>query len=531
MKFTLVSAAAALAGVATAAHEEGTFAVLRFTNKQLTKGRMDPILFPGQTSTHVHTIMGGSAFSKSATGKDLLDAKCSNALIKGDNSNYWFPSVYFNDPKTGEFEAVEFDYFSAYYFFEKTHDDIKPFPVGLQMVAGNSMARTMPKTGATVNLDPSKGPVNGARFTCPRLNNVFDPPSWDPKSDGSLAGVGDAVNLGEGVGFPDRTCDGANSPLRADIQFPSCYNPKAGLTNFKENMAYPENNDGYLDCPKGWVHVPHLFYEAYWHTEKFEGRWEEGKGKQPFVFSNGDVSGYSNHADFMAGWDEELLQHIIDTCDAGVDGMDSCPGLFYGLNEGDCTIESEVDEKVDGTLSKLPGDNPLSGWAYGGGSIIPEIPSGDDDDSGSSKAAPRPSATDSYPKDKTTAVEAPSSATATPSSAIVEAAEDKTTYAPEKTTEEAEAAITSQPAVESQASSALTNAPRPTSVFTKPNKKCTPKTHTVWNTVTFTQTAPSVPIETEPTAPAYKRDHARRHAHGRGHGHGHGHLRRRSHRH
>jgi hypothetical protein len=115
MKSTFVAAAALLAGAASAAKEEGTFAVLRFTNKQLTRGRVDPILFPGETSTHVHNIMGGSGFSKSATGKDLMASKCSNAMIKGDNSAYWFPTLYFHDPKSGKFEDVEFDYFNAYY--------------------------------------------------------------------------------------------------------------------------------------------------------------------------------------------------------------------------------------------------------------------------------------------------------------------------------------------------------------------------------------------------------------------------------
>ncbi|KAF5019985.1 hypothetical protein F66182_7998, partial [Fusarium sp. NRRL 66182] len=442
---------------------------------------------------------------------------CSNALVKGDDSNYWFPSLYFHDPETGEFEDVEFDYFNAYYFFEKTHDDIKPFPVGLQIVAGDAMTRTMPKAGSKANLDPSKGPVNPARMTCPRLGNDYTLPSWNPDSDGTLAGVGDAINQGEGVGFPDRTCDGQYSPLRADVHFPSCYNPEAGLTDFENNMAYPEDNDGYLDCPEGWIHVPHLFYESYWRTDKFQGRWEEGKGKQPFVFSNGDVTGYSSHADFMAAWDTELLQHIIDTCNAGTDGMDNCPGLFYGLNKDECTIESEVDEKVTGTMSKLPGDNPLSGWSYGDNET-PSKPS-DSDDSGSSPSKPsvKPSATKPASEDTTTAVEVPSYAEPA-FSAPVEAAGDKTTSAPNEPT------LTSQPAVESEASAEASEvpstAPKPTNVFGKPGngKKCKTRVHTVWNTVTVTQTA-SVPAQTEPAAPPYKREHMRRHAHHHGSGH------------
>ncbi|KAF5985385.1 WSC domain-containing protein [Fusarium coicis] len=519
MKSAFATAAAILAGAAAAAHETGTFAVLRFTNDQLTRGRMDPILFPGQTSTHVHHIMGGSGFSTKATGKDLQKSKCSNALVKGDNSNYWFPTLYFHDPKSGEFEDVEFDYFNAYYFFEKTHDDIKPFPVGLQIVAGDAMTRTMPKAGSKPNLDPSKGPVNPARMTCPRLNNDYTLPSWDAKSDGKMAGVGDPVNKGEGVGFPDRTCDGKYSPLRADVHFPSCYNPEAGLTDFKNNMAYPEDNDGYLDCPKGWIHVPHLFYEAYWRTDNFTGRWTEGEGKQPFVFSNGDVTGYSSHADFMAGWDEDLLQHIIDTCNAGTEGMDHCPGLTYGLNKGDCTIESEVNEKITGTLSKLPGNNPLSGFSYG--DKAPSMPSGDDKESSPSKPSAQSTASKPASGEKTTAAELPGYTK--PASDPTDV--DEEPVAPKPT-------LPSNPAVVSeaaaQATDVLSSVPKPTDIFDKPEKpkKCKIRVHTVWNTVTVTQTA-SVPAQTEAGTPSYKRDHVRRHAHH--HGSGHNHLRRRSH--
>lgn len=268
--------------------------------------------------------------------------------------------------------------------FEATNDDIKAFPVGLSVVSGNQNARSPPPMGATTNLDPSKGDVTPVKWTCPRAN--LDSPGWPPNSNGLLAGMQDPNNKGEGVGFPDVECDGYASPLRADIHFPSCYNPKAGLTNHKENMVFPSDaGNGKSDCPKGYVHVPHLFIEVYWNTPLFKDRWEQGKGTQPFVLSNGDPTGYSSHADFMAGWNEDLLQHIIDTCDAGTSGMDKCPGL-NGLNKGDCTIDSPVDEKVTGVLDKLPGFNDLSGWSYGGNGTNPG--SGGDD---------TPIATDSKP--------------------------------------------------------------------------------------------------------------------------------------
>ena len=232
------------------------------------------------------------------------------------------------------------------------------------MVSGDPSLRTPPATGGETNLDPSKGPVNPIKWTCPRKNE--NTPAWPANSDGHMAGIGDPNNKGEGVGFPDVTCDGFASPLRADVHFPSCYNPKAGLINFKENMAWPTDaGNGKSDCPKGYTHVPHLFFEAYWDTVKFQGRWEEGKGKQPFVLANGDPTGYSSHADFMAAWDEKLLQHIIDTCDAGTAGMDKCEGLFYGVNNEDCSIDCPINEKIVGIMDKLPGQNAITGWQYG----------------------------------------------------------------------------------------------------------------------------------------------------------------------
>ncbi|KAL6790154.1 COOH terminal WSC domain-containing protein [Trichoderma sp. SZMC 28013] len=367
---TTTAAIAAMAGVAAAAKDSRTFAVLHFINKGLVTTRVDPIVNPGVPAGHVHNVLGGSNFGFSSTGEELLKSNCSTALVKGDYSNYWYPSLYFHDPTTGKFEYVDVYYTNVYYFFEATNDDVKAFPTGLQILAGNSMSRTVPAAGGGDQLDPSKGPVNNIQFTCPRVS--YSPPSYPVGSDGSKFGMVDPNNHGAGVGFPDVTCDGLYSPLRMDIHFPSCYNPAAGLTNYKENMQFPTDagNDK-QDCPKGWIHTPHMFLEVYFDTQPYKGRWTENQGTQPFVLSNGDVTGYGAHADFMAGWDEDTLQHIIDTCNAGDSGMDQCPGLRHGLNSGDCTIAPLVDEQVTGNLTKLPGDNPLSGFSYGAAPAMP----------------------------------------------------------------------------------------------------------------------------------------------------------------
>ena len=71
------------------------------------------------------------------------------------------------------------------------------------------------------------------------------------------------------------------SPLLADIHFPSCYNPEAGLTDYKNNMVFPSGkgtSNGKANCSKGWIHLPHIFYEVYWNTPLFADLWDQNKG-------------------------------------------------------------------------------------------------------------------------------------------------------------------------------------------------------------------------------------------------------------
>lgn len=179
--------------------------------------------------------------------------------------------------------------------FEPTTDKITAFQPGHRMVIGNPALRTPPAGGSGSILDYSAGTPQPIQVTCPRT--TYNPPSWPADSDG-LHGVGiqDPVNTGAGVGFPDQDCDGYASPMRLDVHFPSCYNPAVGLDDYKTNMDWPTNGN----CPDGWVHTPHIFYEVYYNTPLFKSQWTQGQGKQPFVLANGDPTGYGLHGDFVS---------------------------------------------------------------------------------------------------------------------------------------------------------------------------------------------------------------------------------------
>ncbi|RKF56710.1 putative wsc domain protein [Erysiphe neolycopersici] len=338
-----------------------SFSVNRFNGKSnLVTARMDPIVSPGSPSTHMHIVQGGNGFAISMTDNQALESTCTSSLVKNDKSNYWTPALYFQDPRTNEVEAVELLYMQVYYFFDATTDTIKAFPPGLRMVVGNPDLRTPPDTGGRINTNLANGPPQPVQWTCPRSDDSL--PLYPPDSDGkSGVGIQDPDNRIAGVGFPDKNCDSLAAPLRADIHFPSCYNPSKRLNDYKNNMQFPTNGN----CPQGWIHVPHMFYEVYWNTPKFADRWTPGEGKQPFILSNGDPTGYSLHGDFIAGWDVETLQHVIDTCDSGIDGMDKCPGLIGGLENlsSTCTVENPFPNDVkSGAIPSLPGDNPISKW-------------------------------------------------------------------------------------------------------------------------------------------------------------------------
>ncbi|GKT53137.1 WSC domain-containing protein [Colletotrichum tofieldiae] len=507
MKFSAAATLAALFGAASAGSksDDRTFAVLRFNNKELVKTRVDPIINPGKPATHVHGVMGGSNFGMSATGETLSQSKCTNAMINGDNSAYWFPSLYFQDPKTKEFEPVEVFYVNVYYFFDGTDDEIKAFPRGLQIFSGNASARTPPSNGGKQNLDPEDGPIQPVQWTCPRSS--YNPPSYPANSDGSTAGIVDPNNQGSGVGFPDQNCDGFGSPLRADVHMPSCYNPKAALEDY-QSMTWPSrkgaSNGGRKNCPEGWIHVPHMFFEVYWDTPKFADRWTPGQGAQPFVLSNGDASGYSLHADFIAAWDEDVLQQIIDNCNAGSSGMDKCPGLLKGLNTNkDCKIDSPLDEVTDGILAKLPGDNPLGGFSFGpivGGSDSGAAvkPSSGASSVGSAKPSASKAVSDSVSQE-----EAPKTSATASSQLPIQVAPEKESTKPDGPTKAAEE------------TSAAAAAPTASLGGSKPSKatSCLRKTKTVWKTVTVTSPAEESGAAATPSGSADDYSKARRHVH------------------
>lgn len=252
-------------------------------------------------------------------------------------SNYWTPQLYvkFRNgtfmpvPTVGDPEDVHGG--MTVYYLQRRGDDqeekLQAFPEGFRMIAGDTSARSYGNNSA----------ANAISYSC-------------------LGGP----NLPETNNMPNFNCPGG---LRAQVFFPACWNGKdVDTPDHKSHMSYPvgqEYNTG--ACPPEFpVHMISLFYEVLYDTGPFLEHWDGDQ--HPFVFANGDATGFGYHGDFMNGWDIDVLQQAIDTCtdDSGL--VERCLAVtqFTPDECAACRLPEDVNEVNDGQLDKLPGCNPVT---------------------------------------------------------------------------------------------------------------------------------------------------------------------------
>ncbi|KAL0578076.1 hypothetical protein V5O48_003894 [Marasmius crinis-equi] len=148
--------------------------------------------------------------------------------------------------------------------------------------------------------------------------------------------------------------------------FPMCWDGKnTDSSDHKSHVAFPSEGPDKGDCtdPKFPVKLPRIFMEMYWSSPDFKDHLNDAMNpEQPFVFSNGDPTGYGYHGDFVNGWDRGVLQKVVDNCSCDPNGsLDCCAakGIFTLAKDQHCRITKSIDEPTTGTLPKLPGNNPV----------------------------------------------------------------------------------------------------------------------------------------------------------------------------
>ncbi|KAI1533822.1 WSC domain containing protein [Pyrenophora tritici-repentis] len=348
MRFDIVSLAVGFAAAASAQCVGNYFSFYNRADSAMSYQRLDPGLFPGTESPHLHSFDGGNGLSKSMDFATTQDSTCTTARVKTDKSLYWRPTLYYTNGSS--FYRVPEMSTKIYYKYGDGNNwaNVTAYPPGFNMIAGQPNRRA-----------DSENPA-GVRWGC-------------HEPDGSSNPI--FAN-----GFPKgfSTC---KYGFASEVTYPSCWNGQSmDPKNPNAHMAYPNGNAGIgiENCPTTHraARFPTLFIEYWWDVSSFKF----GPNEAPWVLSNGDPTGYGFHADFMNGWATGVLEKAISEndgckcgCGCGQEQMEQCFGSA-NVNKDDnkdwasCSAASPRDNDATSVLDALPGCNPLQ---YGPASATP----------------------------------------------------------------------------------------------------------------------------------------------------------------
>ena len=266
-------------------------------------------------------------------------ATCTTCTFADDFSNYWTAVLYFR-ARNGSYHRVPqkpnvgFEQakggMTVYYtpFLTRStgtsttspggSSAVTAFKPGFRMLIGQQSARTRAEASRFRQLT----------YTC--LQNSM-------------------TRTGETLDMPTRPCPAG---IMSNVRFPTCWDgANLDSPDHASHVAYPASGtfESGGPCPATHpVRIPQLFYEVVWDTTAFNAKelWP-ADGGQPFVWSQGDRTGFGNHGDYVFGWKGDALQVAMDS------NCDRCPQLkSQGLDKGNqCARQAAVREEVDGCKS------------------------------------------------------------------------------------------------------------------------------------------------------------------------------------
>lgn len=276
-----------------------------------------------------------------------MDAKVGHDLVKGstcttcqfteDFSNYWTAVLYFK-AKNGTYKRVPqraqqgmegtnggmvVYYMSDALFDTAQKSTVTAFKPGFRMLIGDVSYRTRDQARDFRQLT----------YICMQNEGTRAPESLD---------------------FPDKPCPVG---IMANHRFPTCWDGvNLDSPNHRDHVAYPESGtfESGGPCPKTHpVKIPQILLETVWDTKAFNNKADwPADGSQPFVWSSGDQTGYSTHADYVFGWKDNSLQKAMDG-----HTYVSAPMLKTQTiaQQNKCNVPDMVKEPIDGWLTSMPG--------------------------------------------------------------------------------------------------------------------------------------------------------------------------------
>jgi uncharacterized protein DUF1996 len=216
----------------------------------------DPIVFPGQPGrSHDHSFVGNTSTRASSTLRSLRRAS-STCRRAGDTAAYWMPTLLVDGRPVEPLGATV-------YYRRRTSDEVRAFPAGLRMVAGD------------------------ARATAPQGMRVT---SW---SCGAASAMPPSASVPTCAGRP-------RSGLRLRVTFPSCWNGATlDSADHLSHMAYSRGGRCPVTHPVAVPAITLIF------------RYPVAGAGDVVLASGGQ---FSAHADFFNAWDDAALASLVDGC-------------------------------------------------------------------------------------------------------------------------------------------------------------------------------------------------------------------------
>ncbi|OYY49131.1 MAG: hypothetical protein B7Y48_07420 [Methylophilales bacterium 28-44-11] len=275
----------------------------------------DPIVFPGvPNATHHHTFFGNTganAYSTNASLRNSGNSTCAGGIL--NRSGYWMPSLINTSNGAPSKPSVVVVYYKA--VDEKSGMYMKAPPAGLRMIAGNARPLAV--------ADAEGG------FFCQDQTQVMNPANWGIIWQGSHI---------------KQSCGGPNQMLRMIVTFPQCWDGKnLDSPDHKSHMAFScgdecENAQGVVtksanSCPASHpVQIPNITINADFPGLDANAKYRLASDN----YSTAYPGGYSLHADWMNGWDEEIIGRVVKNC---INNPKNCGGpnlgdgeILYGVN-------------------------------------------------------------------------------------------------------------------------------------------------------------------------------------------------------
>lgn len=298
--------------------------------KPITIERTDPIVVYGAVAGHIHTVMGASGFSATASGDSIRSSKCSTCEVNEDMSNYWIQTLFYQH-RNGSMESVKQNGGMLVYYLQRKANDnevLTPMPPQLRMLAGT----------------PSRNYFDGSLEARAVSYNCLN-----------YAGGGGP----ETHAFPQKNCP---NNLRVQVFFPSCWDGvNSDSSDHKRHMAYPSNVDSGT-CPTTHPkRIVSIFFEVFYDVDVYKNDWLDANGKpsraMPFFWSTGDNTGFGHHGDFMNGWDNTVLQRAVETCTDDSGDVRKCAAFTFRTDADTCLPEFKPssNENFTGTFAAIPG--------------------------------------------------------------------------------------------------------------------------------------------------------------------------------